>query len=150
MLKVAIGYPPEDEERRILDRHVEGFDAERVESYGISPVAGPKELEAMRAAAEAVRVEADVRAYITAIPRATREASAFTLGGSPRAGVALFKAARAMALLSGRDYVIPDDVKRLAKAVLRHRVQLAPDLQIEGVTADETIENVLQQVPAPK
>jgi MoxR-like ATPase len=149
-MKVAVGYPPESEERRILDRYVEGFDAERVDSYGIQAVAGPEELEALRRAPESVRVEPDVRAYITAIVRATRTSPACTLGASPRAGVALFKTARAMALLAGRDYVTPDDVKRMAKPVLRHRVQLAPDLQIEGVAADEAIDGVLEQVPAPR
>ena len=150
LLKVQVEYPPEEEEREILDRYVGGFDAERVESYGIDPVAGPEELSEMRAATESVRVEPDVRAYITAIVRATRRSPALTLGASPRAGVALFKASRAMALLSARDYVTPDDVKRLARPALRHRVQLAPDLQIEGVAADEAIDGVLEQVPAPR
>src|SRR5205085_2329059 len=82
-------------------------------------------LERLRAAVEGVRVASQITAYIAGVVRATREAASFTLGASPRAGVALLKAARAAALLDGRDYVIPDDVKRLACAVLRHRVSVA-------------------------
>ena len=81
--------------------------------------------------------------------RATREAASLTLGASPRAGVSLFKAARAAAFLDGRDYVIPDDVKRLAPAILRHRVSVAPELELEGVTADQALKAVLDRIEAP-
>ena len=106
-------------------------------------------LERVRQAVDGVRVEPRITAYITAIIRATREAASLTLGASPRAGVALFKAARAAALLDGRDFVIPDDVKLLAPAILRHRVSVAPELELEGVTADQALKAILDRTEAP-
>jgi MoxR-like ATPase len=103
----------------------------------------------MRRAVEAVRVEPRITAYITALVRATRDAASLTLGASPRAGVSLLKAARAVALIEERDYVIPDDVKRLAPAVLRHRVNVAPELELEGVTADLALKAILDKTEVP-
>ena len=149
MVKVQIGYPSAPVEQGILTRYVEGFEADRTETYGVTPVIDAAGLEGLRRAVEAVRVEPRITAYVTAIVRATREAASLTLGASPRAGVALFKAARAAALLEDRDYVIPDDVKLLAPAVLRHRVSVAPELELEGVTADQALKSVLDRIEAP-
>jgi MoxR-like ATPase len=149
MAKIQIGYPEAGVEQGILTRYVEGFEADRIDTYGISPVTNADGLEALRRAVDAVRVEPRITGYITAIVRATRAAASLTLGASPRAGVALFKAARAAALLDGRDYVIPDDVKLLAPAVLRHRVTVAPELELEGVTADQALKALLDRTEAP-
>jgi MoxR-like ATPase len=149
MAKVQIGYPAADVEQGILTRYVEGFEADRTDTYGVSPVIKADGLEQLRQAVDRVRVEPRITAYVTAIVRATREAASLTLGASPRAGVALFKAARAAALLDGRDYVIPDDVKRLAPAILRHRVSVAPELELEGVTADQALKAILDRTEAP-
>jgi MoxR-like ATPase len=91
-----------------------------------------------------------VRDYIASIVRATREDPALTLGGSPRATVALFRAARAAALLAGRDFATPDDVKDFALPVLRHRVVIAPELEVEGRSADDVLQGLLARVPAPQ
>ncbi len=149
MAKVQIGYPAADVEQSILTRYVEGFEADRTDTYGVSSVINADGLEQLRQAVDAVRVEPSITAYVTAIVRATRDAASLTLGASPRAGVALFKAARAAALLDGRDYVIPDDVKRLAPAILRHRVTVAPELELEGVTADQALKAILDRTEAP-
>ncbi len=149
MAKVQIGYPPADVEQGILTRYVEGFEADRTDTYGVAPVIDAAGLEQLRQAVDAVRVEPRITAYITAIVRATREAASLTLGASPRAGVSLFKAARSTALLDGRDYVIPDDVKQLAPAILRHRVNVAPELELEGVTADQALKAILDRIEAP-
>jgi len=149
LMKVMIGYPASDTEQGILARVVAGFEADRPETYGVSQVTDAAGLERLRAAAEAVRVEPQITAYITAIVRATRGAASLTLGASPRAGVALLKSARAGALLDGRDYVIPDDVKSLAPAVLRHRVTVAPELELEGVTPDAALKALLDRVEVP-
>ena len=149
MAKVLIGYPAAAVEQGILTRYVEGFEADRTDAYGVAPVVDADGLERLRQAVDAVRVEPRITAYITAIVRATREAASLTLGASPRAGVALFKAARAAALLDGREFVIPDDVKLLAPAVLRHRVTVAPELELEGVTADQALKAILDRVEAP-
>jgi MoxR-like ATPase len=149
MARVQIGYPSAEVEQGILTRYVEGFEADRTQTYGVSPVVDADGLERLRQAVDAVRVEPRITGYITAIVRATREAASLTLGASPRAGVSLFKAARAAALLDGRDYVIPDDVKLLAPAVLRHRVNVAPELELEGVTADQALKAILDRIEAP-
>jgi MoxR-like ATPase len=148
-IKVHIGYPAAGVEQGILTRYVEGFEADRPDTYGVTPVTDAEGLERMRRAADAVRVEPRITAYITAIVRATREAASLTLGASPRAGVALLKAARAAALLEDRDYVVPDDVKGLAPAVLRHRVNVAPELELEGVTPDIALKAVLDKTEVP-
>ncbi len=149
MAKVLIGYPDAAHEQGILAKTVAGFEADRPATYGVSRVADAAGLERLRAAAEAERVESQITTYITAIVRATRAAASLTLGASPRAGVALLKAARAAALLDGRDYVIPDDVKELAPAVLRHRVSVAPELELEGVTADAALKAILDKTDVP-
>jgi len=149
MMKVLIGYPAAGLEQGILTRYVGGFEADRPATYGVTAVTDAAGLERLRRAVEAVRVEPQITAYITAIVRATREAASLTLGASPRAGVALLKAARAGALLAERDYVIPDDVKGLAPAVLRHRVSVAPELELEGVTPDAALQAVLDKTEVP-
>jgi len=149
MMKVLVGYPDAGIEQGILGRYVDGFEADRPETYGVRAVTDAKGLERVRGMADAVRVEPRITAYITGIVRATRDAASLTLGASPRAGVALLKTARAAALLDQRDYVIPDDVKSLAPAVLRHRVRLAPELELEGVTADQALKAILEKVEAP-
>jgi MoxR-like ATPase len=97
-----------------------------------------------------VRVEPSLVAYIASLVRATRNAPALTLGASPRASVALLKLAQAAALLDGREYVVPDDVKLLAPPVLRHRIAVAPELELEGVTPDQALRTILERVEAPR
>ena len=105
---------------------------------------------AHQGAADRVHVDERIRQYITDLVRATRQATSFVLGASPRAGVALFLASRAEAHVSGRDYVIPDDVKRLAFPVLRHRVLLTADAEVEGRTSDAELSQLLQSLEAPR
>jgi MoxR-like ATPase len=150
LLKIVIGYPAAEAERAILDRYAEGFSADRAETYGVRPVISAGELITLRQAAAAVHVEPNVRDYVTRIVRATREEPSFALGASPRAGVALFLASRAEALLSGRDFVTPDDVKSLALPVLRHRVLLTPEAEVEGQRVDDRLRGLLQTLPAPR
>ncbi|OLD59186.1 MAG: hypothetical protein AUF60_06700 [Gemmatimonadetes bacterium 13_1_20CM_69_28] len=149
MMKVLVGYPDAVHEQGILARTVAGFEADRPATYGVTRVTDAAGLERLRAAVEAVRVESQIAAYITGIVRATRAAASLTLGASPRAGVSLLKAARAAALLDGRDFVIPDDVKGLAPAVLRHRVSVAPELELEGVTPDVALKAILDKTEVP-
>ncbi len=149
LVKVSIDYPAADVEQGILGRYLEGFEADEPETYGITPVLDADGVGALREAVRRVRVDERITAYITTIVRATRDAASLTLGGSPRAGVALLKTARAHAFLEGRDFVIPDDVKRFAPAVLRHRVQVAPELELEGVSPDVALRAILEQTEAP-
>ncbi|CAA9316899.1 MAG: FIG022979: MoxR-like ATPases [uncultured Gemmatimonadetes bacterium] len=149
LLKIVIDYPGAEAERAILDRYADGFSADRAESYGLQPMMSSAELAELRRAVAAVHVEPSVRDYITRIVRATRDEPTLALGASPRASVALFLASRAEALLAGRDFVTPDDVKALALPVLRHRVTLTPEAEVEGRTVDERLTGLLQTLPAP-
>ena len=149
LVKTIIGYPSDEAEQGILKRALDGFDAAEPESYGIDPALDREGLVALQQAVRRVRVEPSLVAYVTAIVRSTRGAPALTLGGSPRASVALLVIAQAAALLDGRDYVVPDDIKTLAKPVLRHRVTLAPELELEGITPDAAIDSLLERIEAP-
>jgi MoxR-like ATPase len=150
MVKVILGYPAEPVEHGILARVLEGFEADQPASYGVRQVVDATGLTALREACRRVRVEQSLVEYVTAIVRATRSAPVLTLGASPRGSIALLKIAQASALLDGRDYVVPDDVKSLAPAVLRHRVAVAPELDLEGVTADVALQGVIEKIEAPR
>jgi MoxR-like ATPase len=150
LLKIRVDYPDEAAEREILDRYAGGFDAERAGDASPAPVLDDEDRRALRSAVDGVTVAPEVRAYVVALVRATRLEPSLTLGGSPRATVALFRAARAAALLEGRAFATPDDVKAYAPAVLRHRVVLAPELEVEQRTADDVLAAILDRVPAPR
>jgi MoxR-like ATPase len=150
LVKVVVGYPEERIEQGILTRVLEGFEADIPASYGVRQVADASALASLRAACRRVRVEPSLVGYITAIVRATRSAPVLTLGASPRGSVALLKMAQASALLDGRTYVVPDDVKALAPAVLRHRVAVAPELELEGVAPDTALQGIIEKIEAPR
>ena len=150
LVKVLLSYPAADAEQGMLARILDGFDAATPASFGIEQVMDVEGLQALRTATRRVRVEPSLMGYITALVRTTRDSPTLTLGASPRASVALLTLAQASALLDGRDYVIPDDVKALAKPVLRHRVQVAPELELEGVTPDAAVQTLFERVEAPR
>lgn len=156
LLKIVIGYPPIAAELEMLSLHEAGFDPERgAQTPLVDPVLGDGAARDCRALVDQVRVAPEVREYIAAITRATRSDGSgagepsLALGASPRASVALMRAARAGAVLDGRDYVVPDDVKARAISVLRHRVTLAPELEVEGRTTDDVLAAVLARTVAP-
>jgi len=150
VVKVLVGYPEERVEQGILERVLGGFEADVPASYGVDRVTEASALARLRDASRRVRVEPSLVAYITAIVRATRSSPVLTLGASPRGSVALLKMAQAAALLDGRSYAVPDDVKELATAVLRHRVSVAPELELEGITADTALRGIIEKVEAPR
>ncbi len=117
---------------------------------GRSPVASAADLTAARALVDEVRVEEPVLGYVVQLARATRESASLTLGVSPRGSAMLLHAAKAWAWLSGREFVTPDEVKAIAKPALRHRVQLRPEVELEGVTVDNVLDGVLATVPVPR
>jgi len=150
LVKVVLDYPEENIEQGILHRVLGGFEADAPESYGVDAVADATGLAELRDACRRVRVEPSLVAYVTAIVRATRSAPVLALGASPRGSVALLKMAQAAALLEGRPYVVPDDVKSLAPAVLRHRVTVAPELELEGVAPDTALRGIIEKIEAPR
>jgi MoxR-like ATPase len=148
LVKVRVGYPAAADELAMLQAHARGDDPERaMATDGVAISA--EQLDALRAATDAVTIAPEVVAYIAAVVRATREDPALALGASPRASVALLRVSRAAAMLAGRDFVTPDDVKGFAPAALRHRLILSPELDVEGRTTDDVLAAVLLRVPAP-
>ncbi|MFS8199482.1 AAA family ATPase [Streptomyces sp. CWNU-52B] len=150
LLKLTIPLPSREDEIDVLTRHTEGFNPRDLRAAGVRPVAGPADLEAARAAVAKTAVSPEITGYVVDICRATRDSPSLILGVSPRGATALLATARAWAWLTGRDYVIPDDVKALALPTLRHRVQLRPEAEMEGVTADSVINAILSHVPVPR
>jgi MoxR-like ATPase len=150
LFKLQVGYPTADQEQEVLARHDRGLDPHDLRTAGIEPVATVKDLEAARAQVHHVRVEAPVLAYVVSLVRATREAPSVALGVSPRGAAMLLHAAKAWAWLSGRPFVTPDEVKAVVKPCLRHRMQVRPELEIEGTTVDGVLDGILAAVPVPR
>jgi MoxR-like ATPase len=149
VVKTLMTYPDDATEQGVLGRVLGGFDAAEPATFGVDRVLDSPALAELRTAARRVTVEASLIAYITAVVRSTRETPSLTLGASPRASVALLKLAQAAALLDGRTFVVPDDIKALAAPVLRHRVVVAPELELEGVTPDQVLAGLLERIPVP-
>jgi MoxR-like ATPase len=149
LLKIRVGYPTANNEVQILTNVQNGFEARDLDSVGLEPLPAGLLAEAQREV-KSVRVEPALFNYIVQIARRTRDWPSLSLGASPRAAISLMVVARAMAAMDGRDYVIPDDVKAAAPPVLRHRVVLKPEADLEGLTADLIITDVLRAVEVPK
>jgi MoxR-like ATPase len=150
LLKVLLPVPQREDEIEVLARHAAGFDPRDLAAAGVRAVAGPDTLAAARAEVRTVQVSPEVLGYAVDICRATRQSPSLSLGVSPRGATALLATSRAWAWLSGRMYVTPDDVKALAHPTLRHRVQLRPEAELEGVTAESVLSTVLAAVPVPR
>ncbi|MCP4261900.1 MAG: MoxR family ATPase [Planctomycetes bacterium] len=150
MMKIVIKYPPEKAEAEILDKVEAGFDSSDLNTINIQEVLDLESLTSIRETAKKVRFEEIVRRYVTKIVRATRSKPQITLGASPRAGVMLMGAAKAKALLMGRDFVTPDDVKAMALPVLRHRILLVPEAEVEGKSTDDCINEILLTLEVPR
>ncbi len=142
VLKVSMNYPTSEQEVEILRRHQE---RQRMDLNQLTPALTPAELTAMRALLDSVVVDEAILRYITAIVQLTRTSRNIYLSASPRASVALLRLSKAYALLCGRDFVIPDDVKRLAPAVLSHRLVLTAEAEMEGFSIERVVQDLLQQ-----
>jgi len=149
LLKIRVGYPESGEETEILRHYQEGFDPRALDKQGLEPLPAGW-LPAARAEVSAVRVEPALFQYVTNVVRRSRDWPALSLGASPRAAVNLLLAAKACAALEGRDFLIPDDVKAAAPGVLRHRLLLKPESDLEGMNADQVIAEMLAAIEVPK
>ncbi|MGH9188464.1 MAG: AAA family ATPase [Acidimicrobiales bacterium] len=150
LLKLTVGYPTAEQEQEVLARHHRGMDPHDLVALGIRPVAGAADLVAARAQVAAVGVEDRVAAYIVAVVRATRDSPSLLLGASPRGAAMLLWAAKAWAWLADKPFLTPDEVKAVARPVLRHRVAVRPEVELEGVTADGVLDGILASVPVPR
>jgi len=149
LLKIKVGYPESEQEIAILENHHQGFNIHNLEAAGISAMSN-EELAAARTEVRGVRVEPALFRYIVQIVRRTRDWPSFALGASPRAAVSLMMAAKAYAALEERDYLIPDDVKTAALPVLRHRVMMKPEAELEGLDSDQVLKEIIGSVEVPK
>jgi MoxR-like ATPase len=150
LLKVIVDYPTAEEEDAILKAYDEGFDAHRLEAHGVNKVASREDLLALKKLVRSVRVEEPLRRYIRDVVRATRSSSSLLLGAGPRAAIFLLLASKAIGALRGRDFATPDDVKKAAVPVLRHRIVLRPDAELEGLTHDQVVRKLLETVKVPR
>ncbi len=149
LLKINVTYPEAQEEIDILIRHHEGFDARKIDAIEVAPIS-PELLRQARLEVNAVKVEPALFQYLLEIVRKSRTWPSLLLGASPRAAVSLLHVAKAIAAMDGRDYLIPDDVKDAAGPVLRHRLLLKPEAELESIDTDAVIGDVLRSVEVPK
>lgn len=150
LLKVILTYPSREVEMLVLRRHHEGFKPSRLDEAGIQPVISQQDLVAAQAEVLSVTVEDKFFNYVYEIVQATRDSNDVYVGGSPRAGIALLNGSKALAAIRGRNYVIPDDIKELALPVLRHRIILKPEAEIEGLTVDRVLQGLLDHQVVPR
>ncbi len=150
LLKLVVPYPEEADEIMVLQRYSEGFRAQNLEPVGIQPVLDAETLATLRSEVAAVRVDHEILNYINTIVRKTRDSDLLQVGGSPRAGIAMLLTAKGLAAVRGRDFVTPDDVKDMSLPVLRHRLLLRPEAEIEGFTADQIVSGLFETIPVPR
>ena len=150
LLKVLVSYPPAEAEQTILRRYHQGFDSNDLTTAGVQAVTDEAGIRRCRAIIKQVRVEDAMFKYITMLVMATREHRHLVLGAGPRASIALLQVSKALAAMRGRDYVIPDDIKAIAPAVMRHRLLLRPEAEIEGISGDSIIHGILAGLEVPR
>ena len=150
MFKLLVDYPTQQQENDILAQYAAGKDNRDLDSFDLQPVLTAEQIVKVQRAIRQIIIEPSVINYITSIVNKTRNWHTIEVGASPRASVNILLASRAMAACRGRDFVVPDDVKDLSPWVLRHRLRLRPDAEIEGIVADDVIRDVLDSVEAPR
>jgi MoxR-like ATPase len=149
LFKLVVEYPSAAEETEILKLHTRGYGPDRGVADRLNAVTSPAEVREMQRRAEMVLVDDHVLGYIANLVRTTREWPTFSLGASPRAGVAILRGARAVAALEGRSYIVPDDVQEVVLPALRHRVILTPEAEVEGRSPDEMLTELIRSVEVP-
>jgi MoxR-like ATPase len=150
MLKIIVNYPSADEELRVVANWNAGFNARRLEDVNVRQIPDAAGVLNCRSQVRSVTVEEGVQRYIVSIVRGTRNAVNVSWGASPRAAVALLLCSKALAAIRGRGFVTPDDVKEIAKPVLRHRIVLRSEAEIEGTTPDQVLDEVIASIDVPR
>jgi MoxR-like ATPase len=150
LFKVLVNYPAPEVELDVLRRHHSGFRPQNLEAAGIEMVVSPEQLTGCQQEVREVQVEDKIFNYIFEIVVASRRSNDLLYGGSPRAGIALLNSSKALAALRGRNFVIPDDVKEMAFPVLRHRVILRPEAEVEGLTVEQVLTSLIESQTVPR
>jgi MoxR-like ATPase len=149
LVRARTGYPAEAQERALIARTVAGFDAHDLQAAGVEAIVSAAEIVAAQHAVRAIHVEPAVQNYVLALAIASRAARDVSLGVSPRGALALLAASQAAAVIDGRAFVTPDDVKGVAPLVLGHRIIVRPEAELEGATAEAIVARLLASIPAP-
>ncbi|MDR1066270.1 MAG: MoxR family ATPase [Clostridiales bacterium] len=150
MMKISVAYPGVAAEKRVLMMHNGGFDVSKLEQAGVIPVCSAQDIARCKEEIKDVNVDESVINYIVSIVETTRRINAAAYGSSPRGAVALLLCSKSYAAMNGRGFVVPDDVKEVAMPALRHRVALKPEAEMDGVNADQVIEDILSKVKVPR
>jgi len=150
LLKILLAYPSLEEEQQVIARWDAGFNARRLDQVDIQPLSDPAAISQCRAEVRNMRVEPGVQHYIVDIVRRTRDHAAAHYGASPRAAVALLLCSKALSAIRGRDFSTPDDVRDVARPVLRHRLTLRAEAELDGATPDSVITDILQSAEVPR
>lgn len=150
LFKLIVDYPDAAAEKQMLLNVQAGFRAKRLDLARLKPIATVEQIISARKAVQSVKVEENLLDYLLALVQQTRKHPDLALGGSPRSVVAWLQTSKAQAWLEGRDYVTPDDVKIVAPPLLRHRLILKPESQLDGVMMDSVISSLLKQIPVPR
>lgn len=150
LFKIDVGYPSDQEEEAILQSVHKGFDSGDLQRAGVQPAITQEHLMATRESMKQVGIEPPVLSYVRKLVGATRSSSRIRLGAGPRASVHLLLASKALAALRGRSFVTPDDVRYLAGPVLKHRLLLSPDAELDGATPAEVLREVVNSVEVPR
>jgi MoxR-like ATPase len=149
LVKIRVPYPGAKEEIQLLSNVQSGFDSHNLDALGLTPI-DPELLRQARQEVKTVTVQESLFSYVVSLVRRTRDWPALSLGASPRAAVSLMVFAKAIASLDGREYLIPDDVKQAVLPVLRHRIVVRPEADLEGITPDQVVQDVVRAVEVPK
>ncbi len=150
LLKIYINYPNEQEENLMVAAVTNHQTGDQLDLSRVSAVASPKEILQMQSLAAEIEADQSVINYAVRITRATRDWQGLSIGAGPRGSISLIRTARAQAMLNQRDHITPDDIKDIALPVLRHRVGLAPEMELEGYTTDQIILSILEKIEAPR
>ncbi len=150
LMKIKLGYPDADAECRILAQYGKAMKSYDLEDMGIGRLNNDDGLSKLRQEVHKIQVEEGIVAYVQRLLDQTRNSPLLYLGASPRGGIALLKTSQCLAALNGRDYITPDDVKTMALPVLRHRVILRPEAELEGLTSDRVLLQILEGIPVPR
>ncbi|MGB0713284.1 MAG: AAA family ATPase, partial [Gammaproteobacteria bacterium] len=150
LLKILIDYPNMEDERRLVDAVTTNRVGDTLDSSAQAPLTNPETVRKLQRITASVALDGAVLDYAVAIVRETRSWPGISVGAGPRGGISLVRAARAAAILAGRDHVLPDDIKSAALPALRHRIALAPELELEGHDPDRVLRGVLDKVEAPR
>lgn len=150
MLKVYIDYPQQDEEEQMVTIVTTGHTGDGFHLHDISPLSNPQTILALQKLTANIQVDPQVNHYAVNIVRTTRHWQGISVGAGPRGGIALIRASRAVALMAGRDFVTPDDIKNVASATLRHRIVLSPEMELAGHTVDDLLQALLDKIEVPR